>query len=126
MIGLIDRYGIKIYDKSKETYTQKFKEEIIAPALTGAKSVRELSLELGLRSNGILYNWIREYKKNGYNVVIKKKERRSAHESEEEIPDITRGFREANPATRKRKLEIAYRQCLRKKINALDQTHHKK
>ena len=119
MIKLIDRYGIEIYDKSNEVFTREFKEEAITQALIGTKSIFSLSLDLGLRSNGILYNWMREYKKNGYNVVIKKKGRRSAHEQEDQPQSITQRFREANPAARRRKLEIAYRQCLRKKTKCL-------
>ncbi|WP_304757926.1 IS3 family transposase [uncultured Lactobacillus sp.] len=119
MIKLIDRYGIAIYDRPNEVFTKEFKEEAIEQALTGTKSIKDVSLELGLRSNGILFNWIREYKKNGYNVVIKKKGRHSAHESEKASPDIAQGFREADPATRRRKFEIAYRQRLRKKTKRL-------
>ncbi|WP_302910968.1 IS3 family transposase [Lactobacillus acidophilus] len=119
MVNLIDRHGIEIYDKSKELFTKEFKEKAIVRSLTGNNSINQLSLDLGLRSNGILYNWIREYKKNGYNVVIKKKGRHSVHESEEAIPNIAQRFREADPATQRRKLEIAYRQCLRKKTKRL-------
>jgi transposase InsO family protein/transposase-like protein len=119
MVKLIDRYGIEIYERPNKVFTEEFKEEAIVKALTGPKSIKQVSLDLGLRSCGILSNWIREYKKNGYNVVIKKKGRRSAHEQEEQPQSITQGFREANPAARRRKLEIAYRQCLRKKTKRL-------
>lgn len=119
MIKLIDRYGVEIYDKPNEAFTREFKEKAIVKALAGTKSIRELSLDLGLRSNGILCNWIREYKKNGYNVVIKKKGRRSAHEKKEKQQSVTQGFRKADPTARRRKLEIAYRQCLRKKTKRL-------
>ena len=117
MIKLIDRYGIEIYDKSKEVFTREFKEEAITQALIGTKSIFSLSLDLGLRSNGILYNWMREYKKNGYNVVIKKKGRHPTHEQKPH--PITQGFGEADQAARRRKLEIAYCECLRKKTKRL-------
>jgi transposase InsO family protein/transposase-like protein len=117
MIRLIDRYGIEIFDQPNARFTKEFKEEAITKALTSEKSIFDLSLELGLRSNGILCNWIREYKKNGYNVVIKKKGRHPAHEQEPQ--PITQGFRETDQATRRRKLEIAYRECLRKKTKRL-------
>lgn len=117
MIKLIDRYGIEIYDKSNEVFTREFKEEAITQALIGAKSIFSLSLDLGLRSNGILYNWMREYKKNGYNVVIKKKGRHPTHEQKPH--PITQGFGEADQAARRRKLEIAYCECLRKKTKRL-------
>lgn len=117
MIKLIDRYGIEIYDKSNEVFTREFKEEAITQALIGTKSIFSLSLDLGLRSNGILYNWMREYKKNGYNVVIKKKGRHPTHEQKPH--PITQGFGEADQAARRRKLEIAYCECLRKKTKRL-------
>ena len=117
MIKLIDRYGIEIYDKSNEVFTREFKEEAITQALIGTKSIFSLSLDLGLRSNGILYNWVREYKKNGYNVVIKKKGRHPTHEQKPH--PITQGFGEADQAARRRKLEIAYCECLRKKTKRL-------
>ena len=117
MIKLIDRYGIEIYSRPNARFTKEFKEEAITQALIGTKSIFSLSLDLGLRSNGILYNWVREYKKNGYNVVIKKKGRHPTHEQEPQ--PITQGFREANPAARRRKLEIAYCECLRKKTKRL-------
>lgn len=115
MIKLIDRYGVEIYDRSQEVFSKEFKEEAIEKALLGTKSIIELSLELGLRSSGILNNWVREYKENGYNVVIKKKGRRPSHEPEE----VTQGTGEEDPAARRRKLKIAYHECLRKKTKCL-------
>ena len=115
MIKLIDQHGINIYDRSNEVFSKEFKEATIKRYLLGSKSISELSLELGLRSCGILSNWIREYKKNGYNVVIKKKGRPSTHEPKE----VSQGTREEDPTTRRRKLKIAYRQCLRKKTKRL-------
>ncbi|WP_025081373.1 IS3 family transposase, partial [Lactobacillus hamsteri] len=117
MIKLIDQYGIEIYDQPNAKFTKEFKEEAIIKALSRTKSLDDLSLELGLRSNGILCNWIREYKKNGYNVVIKKKGRHPAHE--QKPYSITQGFREADQAARRRKLEAAYCECLRKKTRCL-------
>ena len=116
MIHLIDRYGIGIYDQPNETFTKEFKEQAIEQALTGQQSITKLSLELGLRSCGILNNWIRAYKENGYNVVIKKKGRIPAHEQRPEDPQAA-GKRD--PKAQARKLRIAYRQCLRKKTKRL-------
>ena len=47
---------------------------IILPVLLGEKSLRESGLEAGI-STRQLSNWIQSYKKNGYNVVEKKKGR---------------------------------------------------
>ena len=49
--------------------------------LLGNESINAVALDLGLPGNGMLSNWIRSYKENGYNVVIKKKGRR-IHEQE--------------------------------------------
>ncbi|MCT0197558.1 IS3 family transposase, partial [Lactobacillus helveticus] len=43
--------------------------------------INAVALDLGLASRGMLGNWIRSCKENGYNVVIKKKGRRT-HEQE--------------------------------------------
>ena len=115
MIKLIDRYGIDIYDRPNESFSKEFKEEAIEKYLLGTQSFPELALNLGLRSCGMLSNWVREYKENGYNVVIKKKGRHSSHEAKE----VTQGAEKEDPAARRRKLEIAYRQCLRKKTKRL-------
>ncbi|TDM99393.1 IS3 family transposase, partial [Lactobacillus crispatus] len=58
------------YSLSKE-----FKQRTIEQAIFGNKPYLQLPLELGFKSIGMLNNWIREYKKNGYNVIIKQKGR---------------------------------------------------
>jgi len=74
MIHLIDRYGIGIYDQPNETFTKEFKEQAIEQALTGQQSITKLSLELGLRSCGILNNWIRAYKETGIMSLSRRKD----------------------------------------------------
>ena len=37
--------------------------------LTNHETTTEVSLDLGLSSTGMLSNWIRDYQKNGYNVI---------------------------------------------------------
>ena len=115
-IKLIDRYGPAILDAPHQTYTKEFKEKAIKQALFGTKSIVQLSLDLGLKSSGMLNNWLREYKENGYNVVIKQKGR-PAYEQEGRI--IAPAAAAEDSAVRRRKLAIAYRQCLYKKINCL-------
>ena len=126
MVNLIDRHGIEIYDKSKELFTKEFKEKAIVRSLTGNNSINQLSLDLGLRSNGILYNWIREYKKNGYNVVIKKKGRHSVHESEEASQTSRKDLEKQIQQLKEENLKLRIVNAYVKKLNALDQKHHKK
>jgi putative transposase len=77
LLKLIDKYGAKILDQPNKKYSKEFKEAAIARVLKHQESGIQISLELGLRSRGMLVNWVREYKENGYNVVIRKKGRPS-------------------------------------------------
>ena len=78
LIHLIDLHGTQILDQTYHKYSKEFKEAAIARALSKQESIEQVSLQLGLKSCGMLNNWLREYMKNGYNVVIKKKGRSSA------------------------------------------------
>nr|WP_207783651.1 IS3 family transposase [Lactobacillus helveticus] len=75
LVSLIDKHGLNILDKSYVHYSADFKLKAINRVLIDHEATNAVSLELGLRSSGMLYNWIRSYKENGYNVVIKKKGR---------------------------------------------------
>src|SRR5699024_12079064 len=78
-------YGLSVLDKSYTHYSKEYKEHAIKRVLLGNESINAVALDLGLPGNGMLSNWIRSYKENGYNVVIKKKgrseERRVGKES---------------------------------------------
>lgn len=73
---LIDKHG---YDILRTTKNRKFnnyeKEQIINRVLLGGETVLSVSIDEGLLSNGILFNWIREYKNMGYNIVERKRGR---------------------------------------------------
>ena len=73
MLRLIDLYGIDILNTGEQVYSKEFKERAIEQAIFGTKPYMQLSLELGFKSIGMLNNWLREYKENGYNVIIKQK-----------------------------------------------------
>lgn len=73
----------------------------------------QISLELGLRSRGMLVNWVREYKENGYNVVTRKKGRPSAHDKEQKEVAQRTGSR--GQAAEAGKLRAAYQKLLYKK-----------
>src|SRR5699024_3397798 len=57
-------------------YSKEYKEHAIKRVRLGNESINAVALDLGLPGNGMLSNWIRSYKENVYNVVIKKKRRR--------------------------------------------------
>lgn len=78
LIRLIDIHGTNILRKDKNNYySPELKEEIINKVLQDNQSTSVTSLEYGLSSSGILYNWIKSYKENGYVIVEKTKGRRS-------------------------------------------------
>ena len=74
-------HGLSILDKPYAHYSKESKEQAIKRVLLGNEAVNAVALDLGLASRGMLGNWIRSCKENGYNVVIKKKGRRT-HEQE--------------------------------------------
>ncbi len=76
LVRLIDKHG---YDILRTTKNRKFtnyeKERIIHRVLSDGETVLAVSIDEGLLSNGILFNWIREYKNMGYNIVERKRGR---------------------------------------------------
>ena len=72
LVNLIDKHGKGIIRKDKNNYySPALKEEIINKVLVNNQSVNSTSIEYGLTSNGILFNWIKSYKKDGYVIVEK-------------------------------------------------------
>ena len=77
LVSLIKMHGLSILDKPHAHYSKEFKEQAIKRVLLGNEAINAVALDLGLASRGMLGNWIRSCKENGYNVVIKKKGRRT-------------------------------------------------
>ena len=74
LIRLIDRHGFDILRTSKnKKYTSQEKERIINRVLLNNESILFVSIEEGLSSNGMLQNWVKKYKENGYNIVERKR-----------------------------------------------------
>ncbi|WP_260846172.1 transposase, partial [Lactobacillus gasseri] len=74
-------------DKPNTYYSAQFKLEAINRVLVNQEAAYSVSLELDLKSQGTLTNWIRSYKENGYNVVIKRKGRRTREQRAREIEE---------------------------------------
>ena len=76
LIRLIDRHGYNVIKTIKnKRYTIAEKERIINRVLQNNESTCAVSIDEGLLSNGILFNWIKKYKENGYNIVERKRGR---------------------------------------------------
>lgn len=50
--------------KCNGSYTKEFKEEVIQAYLSGEGSYRTLSIEYGIGSESVLFNWVRKYNDN--------------------------------------------------------------
>ena len=73
---LIDEHGFDILRTTKNRIFTKYeKQEIINRVLLNGETVLSVSIDEGLLSNGILFNWIKEYKENCYNIVERKRGR---------------------------------------------------
>ena len=76
LIRLIDKHRFDILRTTKNKYySSKEKERIINRVLLNNETITMVSVEEGLFSSGILVNWIKKYKENGYNIVERKRGR---------------------------------------------------
>ena len=75
LLALIGRHGLAVLDQSFTAYTSNFKEQALKRIIVDHEPARRVSIDLGLKSSGMLSNWLREYRKNGYNIVNKQRGR---------------------------------------------------
>ncbi len=76
LTALIDIHGIDILRTTKnKNHTKDEKLEAINRVLINGEAVWAVALDLGLLSYGMLQNWIKKYKENGYNIVERKRGR---------------------------------------------------
>ena len=73
---LIDKHGYDILRKNRNRkFTSYEKERIINRVLLNNESLLSVAIDEGLSSAGMLVNWVKKYKENGYNIVERKRGR---------------------------------------------------
>ena len=93
LIRLIEKHGEGILRKDKNRYySSSLKEEIINKVLLDNHSVSTTAIEYGLSSDGMLFNWIKTYKENGYVIVEKTKGRRTTMK-----PNLNKEYTDMTP-----------------------------
>ena len=112
IVRLVDRHGIDILRHIHHDYSTEFKEAAIYRVLTLHESITSVSIDLGLSTDSLLLRWIKEYKENGYNVVIRKRGRHAKEEN-------NRGVRERKQVPTRAELEAINRERIHKKIRCL-------
>ena len=75
MTRLIERYGIEIIKKGKNRYdSPELKQEMIDKVLLEGCSQQSVCLDYDLSNQGLLNNWIAQYKKMGILLLRKQEE----------------------------------------------------
>ena len=129
MVSLIDKHGIDILRTSKNKQHPKYeKEEAINRVLINGEAVWAVAIDMGLLSYGMLQNWIKKYKENGYNIVERKRGR----------PTMPKGIKKIENETQEEKIkrleeenlylkvEIEYSKKLRAVVQARKNQQQKK
>lgn len=114
---LIDRHGLESVYHEYRTYSIEEKETAILRVLEGHESIFSVAIDIGLPSRSSLSSWVKSYKENGYNVVIRKKGRLRSNVREKED---TRGVGEGKRRTSPKSFEAYNRERIYKKIRCLN------
>ena len=80
---LAARHGLDVFLKDFTCHSEEFKLIAIERVVCYRESITSVAIDLGL-SAGLLCNWIKAYRQNGYNVITKKKGRPSTRDKEKE------------------------------------------
>ena len=131
LVRLIDKHGFDILRtiKNKE-YSRQFKENAINRVLINNEPIQTVAIDIGLLSDGMLHNWIKKYKENGYNIVERKRGRSPTMPKKELKSKVSETIEEENERLRKENLylkaELEYSKKLRAVVQARKNQQQKK
>lgn len=126
---LIDKHGYDILRKNRNRkFTSCEKEQIINRVLLNNESILSVAIDEGLSSSGMLVNWIKKYKENGYNIVERKRGRPTMTKvikkmKNETIEEENKRLKEENKYL---KAELEYSKKLRAVVQARKNQQQKK
>lgn len=132
LVRLINRHGYDILRKNKNReYSRHIKEQAINRVLINNESVWSVAIDIGLPSNGMLCNWIKNYKEMGYNIVERKRGRSPTIMSKKDLkPKTKETIEEENERLKKENLylkaELEYSKKLRAVVQARKNQQQKK
>ena len=131
MVSLIDKHGIDILRTSKNKQHPKYeKEEAINRVLINGEAVWAVAIDMGLLSYGMLQNWLKKYKENGYNIVEQKCGRSPTIMKKPKVSNKTETIEEEVERLKKENLylkaELEYSKKLRAVVQARKNQQQKK
>lgn len=85
LIRLIDKYRYDILKTSKNSKYITWKKQIIIRVLINNDSACSVAVDEGLLSFGMLFNWMKKYKENYYNIVERKWGHPTINEKEKSV-----------------------------------------
>ncbi len=108
-----------------------WKQEAIDRVLVNGEAVWSVAIDIGLLSYGMLQNWIKKYKENGYNIVERKRGRSPTIMTKNKINSKSKEtIEEENERLKKENLylkaELEYSKKLRAVVQARKNQQQKK
>ena len=129
LVRLIDKHGFEILRTTKNKYYTPYqKERIINRVLIENEGMISVAIDEGLCNSGMLANWIKKYKENGYNIVERKRGRSptmkvTKKKEKETKEEIIKKLEEENLYL---KAELEYSKKLRAVVQARKNRQQKK
>ena len=131
LIRLIDKNGYDILRTNKNRiFSIEEKERIINRVLVDNESVCSVAVDEGLLSYGMLFNWIKNYKNMGYNIVEQRRGRSPTMLKKIKNFNIKETIEQENERLKKEneylKAELEYSKKLRAVVQARKNQQQKK